>query len=337
MVYTGARGQTAEEMAKTLHFTMPQAEVAPAFQSLLATFPEANQRGCLLTAANHLWGQKGYGFKDSFLAISRDLFGAELTEVDFAQSEAVCRAINAWADEKTAGMIKRIVGPDTINDRLRFVVTNAVFFKGEWAEKFTKAATQAVPFHVVDETINVPMMCQTTSCRYGIADNIQILEKPYRGGEMAMMILLPGKEPGALAALEGLLSAERVKEWSRSSLTERTVEVLLPRFRLESDFALHNLLPSMGMSRVFQAGQADLSGIHAGGEPLWLGPVLHRAVVNVDEKGTRAAAVTAVFGGFGEEVGPPIPIFRADHPFLFLIRDTRTGAILFLGRLMKPE
>ena len=337
MVYTGARGQTAEEMAKTLHFTMPQAEVAPAFQSLLATFPEANQRGCILSAANRLWGQKGYGFKDSFLAITRERFGTDLAEVDFVRPETVCRAINGWADEKTAGMIKRIVGPDTINDRLRFVLTNAVYFKGEWADKFEKGLTHAGPFQVGDEKIEVPMMLQVTSCRHGRADNIQILEKPYRGGALAMMILLPGKEPGALTALEGLLSAEKVKQWSGSSLTKQTVEVLLPKFRLESDFALHNLLPSMGMSKVFQAGQADLSGIHAGGEPLWLGPVLHRAVVDVDEKGTRAAAVTLGGGTFGGPVVPDGRIFCADHPFIFLIRDTRTGAILFLGRLMKPE
>jgi serpin B len=334
MVYAGARGQTAEEMAKTLHFAMPQADMAAAFQSLLATFPAANQRGCLLTTANRLWGQKGYGFRDAFLAITRNGFGAELAEVDFARPDAVCRAINAWADEKTAGQIKQIVGPDTINDRLRFVLTNAVYFKGEWAEKFKKARTQAGPFHIGDEKVDVPMMHQVAACRYGVVDNIQILEKAYCGGKIAMMILLPGKEPGAMAALEGLLSAEKVKQWSRSSLTEFKVkvEVYLPRFKVETDFAINDLLPSMGMSRVFQADQADLSGINGGREPLWLGSALHRAVVEVDEEGTKAAAVTAGMGAFG---GPLI--FRADRPFIFLIRDTRTGAILFLGRLMKPE
>ena len=333
-VYAGARDPTAEEMAKTLHIAMPQGDVSSAFQSLLATLPTGNQRGCQLTVANRLWGQQGYAFSEPFLKITRDQFGAELAKVDFGQPEAVCRALNAWAEEKTAGKIKQIAGPDTINNNLRFVLTNAVYFKGQWSDKFEEFATRRAPFHV-DGTINVAMMHQTADCLYGVSNGVTIIEKTYRGKNIAMMILLPKEGPEALNGLERLLSPEKLKDWS-SHLQKQSVRVYLPRFKLETSVDLDGLLRSMGMARVFHADQADLSGISGGKEPLWLGAVLHRAFVNVDEEGTEAAAVSGVMGCFG---GPPlqIPMFRADHPFVFLIRDTRTGNILFVGRVMKPD
>ncbi len=333
MVYTGARGQTAEEMAKTLHFTMPKEELAQACQSLLATLPGVNQRGCRLIAANRLWGQRGYGFADSFLATIREQFAADLAAVDFAQPDAVCQAMNAWAREKTAGKITQITDPSTIDKSQRFALTNAVYFKGQWAALFNQDDTTVAPFFTEDGKIDIAMMTLRETCRYGVADDMAILEKTYRGGRIAMMILLPENEPGSMADLERLLSADKVKEWSRH-LRKQEVEIYLPRFKLETDLPLDALLASMGMSKVFQPDQADLSGITTGKERLWLGYASHRAFVTVDEQGTEAAAVTGV-GGMGAP--PKIPVFRADHPFVFLICDTRTGAILFLGRLMKPE
>jgi serpin B len=335
MVYTGARGKTAEEMAKALRFTMPQEEVPPAVQSLLATLPGANHSGCKLTVANRLWGQQGYGFLEPFVTITRERFGAGLTEVDFTNPVPVCRLINDWADKNTSGKIKQIVGPDTITPRLRFILTNAVYFKGQWAEPFEKDATKTAPFFVRDEQIDVSLMHKLTRCRYGAIDNVKVLEKSYRGGEIAMMILLPNKEFRALSDLEQSLSAEKVKEWS-SKLKVQMVDIYLPKFKLETDIPLTDALTSLGMARVFDPRQADLSGINGGKEPLWLDWVLQRAYVNVDEEGTEAAAVTAM--GMGGGMPPPrIAVFRADHPFVFLIRDTRTGCILFLGRLVKPE
>jgi serpin B len=321
-------------MAKTLRFNMPQADVGPAFQSLLATMPGANHDGCKLLTANRLWGQQGYGFTDSFLSSTREQFGADLVTVDFAQPEAVCRRINAWADEKTAGKIRQMVDPGTINARLRFVLTNAVYFKGMWQEQFSKAATKAASFHLSDRHIDVPMMYQMVACRYGTTDKFAILERPYRGRDIAMMILLPEKTPGALSELEQRLSAASVQQWS-SQLKLQLVEVYLPRFKLETGLDVMSLLRSMGMTKVFQPDQADLSGINDGRERLWLDRVLHRAFVQVDEDGTEAAAATGAMGGFG---GPSrLPVFCADRPFIFLIRDTRTGSILFLGRLTRPE
>ena len=214
MVYTGARGPTAEEMAKTLHLTMPQQDVAPAFQSLLATLPGANHRGCQLTMANTLWGQRGYGFTDTYLETIRKQFGGGLTEVDFAQPNSVCQAINTWANKETDGYISKVIGPEHINDTLRFVLTNAIYFKGRWSDKFEKSVTWKAAFLGGDKVIEVPMMSQVTSCRYGLADDIQILEKTYRGRDITMMILLPERYLDALANLEQILSAEKVEQWS---------------------------------------------------------------------------------------------------------------------------
>lgn len=335
MVYTGARGKTAEEIARVLHFTMPQAEVAPAFQSLLATLPGANHPGCTLTSANRLWGRQGYGFLEPFLATTRDRFGGGLVEVDFDKPAPACALINAWADQKTGGKIKQIVTPDLIRPQLRFILTNAVYFKGRWAEPFTAMATKPAPFFSGDERIEVPLMHQVIQCRYGSFDDIRVLEKSYRGGEIAMTILLPKQGPQALADLEQSLSAETVKEWS-SKLQSRMVDISLPKFRLETDVPLMGALASLGMARVFDPHQADLSGINGGKEPLWLDWILQRAYVSVDEEGTKAAAVTGTFGGGFAGPEPRIAVFRADHPFVFLIRDTRTGCILILGRLVKP-
>ena len=335
MVYTGARGKTAEEIAKVLHFTMPQDEVAPAFQSLLATLPGANHPGCTLTVANRLWGQQDYGFLPPFVTTLRDRFGGGLAEVDFTKPAPVCDLINAWANQQTAGMIKQIVAPDLITPQLRFVVTNAVYFKGHWAEPFKSAATKTAPFFSGDDRIDVPLMHQVTHCRYGSFDNIKVLEKSYRGREIAMMILLPKKDPQALSNLEQSMSAEKVKEWS-ARLESQMVDITLPKFRLETNVPLKQALSSLGMSRVFDPRSADLSGINGGKEPLWLDWILQQAYVNVDEEGTEAAAVTATGGFGGGQMEPRIAIFRADHPFVFLIRDTRTGCILFMGRLARP-
>ncbi len=331
-----ARGKTAEEIAKALHFTLPQEEVAPAFQSLLATLPGANHPGCTLTAANRLWGQQGYGFLQPFVTTTRDRFGGGLAEVDFAKPAPVCDLINAWADQQTAGKIKQIVAPNSISPQLRFIATSAVYFKGQWADPFKVAATKTGPFFSGDDRIEVPLMHQLTHCRYGSFDDVKVLEKTYRVGEIAMMILLPKKDPRALSDLEQSLSAEKVKEWS-SKLESPMVDITLPKFRLETSVPLTRALGSLGMTRVFDPQKAELAGISGGKEPLWLDWVLQQAYVNVDEEGTEAAAVTAAAGGFfGAAPKPRVEVFRADHPFIFLIRDTRTGCIFFMGRLVKP-
>ncbi|MCE5269629.1 MAG: serpin family protein [Planctomycetaceae bacterium] len=337
MVYMGARGQTADEMAKTLHLSMPQQDVGLGFRAVLAAMNGRNKRGCRLIVANGLWGQRGYGFVPDFMLQIRTQFDAGLTEVDFAQRDAVCNVINAWADEKTAGRIRQVVSPASIDDLQRFIVANAVYFKGSWVGVFMPGSTKKVAFYSGDQRMDAPTMClRDDSSRYGVIGDVQVLEKPYRGNQLAMMILLPSNEPGALAKLEQSLSPELVKRYS-SALKAGALDVYLPKFTFDTDVRLEKTLAAMGMKSLFQPLHADLSGINAGKEPLSLNMVLHHTFLKVDEFGTEAAAVTAI-GGMGgmEKPAPRPPVFRADHPFVFLIRDTRTGAILFLGRLVRP-
>ncbi len=334
MVYAGARGQTAEEIDKAMHLHMGRAEVLEAFAAWRATLPASGDRGGQFVMANRLWGQKGHAFADPFQRLLQEKFGADAADVDFASSASACDAINAWTAEKTAGQIKQIVGPGALGSNTRFALTNAVYFKGQWAQTFDKEVTETVPFRVGEERIDVAMMNVVGVCRYGRVDNVRILEKPYRGGEIAMMILLPDDQPGAMAAMESLLSAEKLKNWS-AALHERRVSLDLPRFKLEHDLSLLEPLAALGMSSLFKPGVADLSGVTADEQPLWLGVMLHRAQVSVDEEGTEAAAAT-LGGGFFGGPDPRLAIFRCDHPSVFLIRDTRTGAILFMGRLARP-
>ena len=336
MIYAGARGKTADEIAKGLHFSLRQEDVAPGYQSLLATLPGANRAGCTLTSANRLWGRQGYGFLQPFLATTRERFGAELVEADFTQPAPLCDLINAWADKQTAGKIKQVIDPSLIKPDLRFIVTNAVYFKGLWAEPFKKEGTKTAPFFAAGGQVDVPLMHRLTRCRYSSFDNVKVLEKPYRGGEIAMMVLLPENEPNSLDDLEKSLSAKKLDQWA-ADLEMKEVDIFLPKFTLETTMRLNQPLTTLGMAEVFDQKRADLSGINGGKEPLWLDWILQRAYVNVDEEGTEATAVTGLGGGGMGMPEPKIKVFRADHPFLFLIRDTRTGCILFMGRLAKPE
>jgi serpin B len=337
MVYAGARGETAKEMAETLHFTMPPEETAAAFQTLLAVLPQSRPGGCRLSVASRLWGQAGYPFRESFLTCTRERFGAELAQVDFRRPEDAARQINAWAAEKTAGTIREVVSPASFTPDYRLVVTNAVYFLGQWSQPFEKYATQPASFHCADQDRRVALMYQQAVCRYGEVEDLQVLEKTYRGGDLAMMILLPPSGADKLDALERSLSPEEL-ERQASRLEEREVKVYLPRFELETTYSLNGAMSSLGISLAFEPKVADLSGIQGGVEPFWLAEVRQRATLKVDEAGTEAAAVTFL-GGMGGMAAPPprIPVFRADHPFVFLIRDRRTGSILFLGRLTQPS
>lgn len=338
MAHAGARGRTAEQMAECLHFTLPQEDLHAAFAALGELLDRRlAQHGCQLHVANRLWGQRGYPFLDAFLATTRDRFGAELAQVDFAQPEAASGMINDWVAEQTAEKIREIVSPDLIDPQTtRLILTNAIYFNGKWHSPFPSMSTQPAPFFAGSRKIMVPMMHQRERFRYAAVDELQILEMPYVGRELSMVVLLPRLRPRALADLQQALSAESLEAWL-SRLRPGEVEVYFPRFKFESHFGLTDVFQSMGMVLPFQPGAADLSGMNGGTEPVWLQHVIHKAFVRVDEEGTEAAAATAL-GVFGAMMRPPpIPVFRADHPFLFLIRDNRSGTLLFLGRVTQPE
>jgi serpin B len=335
MTYAGARGKTAEEMARVLHFDLPPEKLHAVFGDLLRAWDaEGKQQGCRLVVANRLWGQQGFHFLPGFLDVTRDRYGAELAQVDFAgKAESARERINGWVEEKTQGKIHELVPSGVLDGTTRLVLTNAIDFKGMWTDPFLKPLTKVDTFHVPGgRKAEVPLMYQEGHFRYTAGDGLKLLELPYANSELAMVLLLPDAVDG-LPALEARLTGENLYLW-QAGLRPREVKVFLPRFTLESRLQLADTLEAMGLSRAFKAGEADLSGI-AGDQGLFLSAAIQKAFIDVNEEGTEAAAATDINVKATEAIEGP-PVFRADHPFLFMIRDRRTGSLLFLGRLVNP-
>ncbi|MFN4257683.1 MAG: serpin family protein [Gemmataceae bacterium] len=334
MTYAGARGDTETQMAKALHFEVPQQQLHPAFASLLKDLHADAQRGYQLRIANRLWGQQGYQFLPQFLQITQKDYGAELAQLDFVkQPEPSRQTINRWVAEQTQDKIKDLIPSGAINDLTRLVLTNAIYFKGDWANQFKKEATKEAPFTVsANEKVNVPLMYQQERFAYGKMDGVQLLELPYAGKELSMLVLLPEKVDG-LPALEKSLTAANLAKWQKGMQPQK-VEVYLPRFTMTSEFMLKDALSALGMPLAFTPGKADFSGMN-GERDLFISAAIHKAFVDVNEQGTEAAAATAIVVGVTSV--QIVPTFRADHPFVFLIRDNTTNSILFLGRVVNPK
>jgi serpin B len=334
MTYAGARGNTATQMAQTLHFTLDQSQPHPAFAELEARLNSVQQKGRVkLGVANSLWPQKKYDFLPEFLALAREYYGVEITPVDYVNATEAARSmINEWVETKTEKKITDLIPPGILDDLTRLVLVNAIYFKGDWSSQFDKRNTSDAPFWVMPgESIIVPMMNQTREMRYARRDGLQILELPYAGDDLSMVVLLPDENDG-LDELHAALTAGRLEKWT-DDLWEMEVNVFLPKFKTTSAFNLNDELRIMGMPDAFD-NTADFSGMN-GTKWLVIAAVLHKAFVDVNEEGTEAAAATAVVMRAKSMPAPPV-VFRADHPFLFLIRDNVTRSILFLGRVVNP-
>ncbi len=338
MAYVGARGETAQQMAKTLHFSGPQENLPAAFAELNKTLNAgAAAGGYQLSIANRLWGQRGQDFVPAFLATVRDQFDAELAAVDFVQdSEGTRQLINTWVADKTQQKITNLIPAGSLTPLTRLVLTNAVYFKGDWAKPFSKPATQEANFHVTsDKTTRAPQMAQTTEFGYWAGDGLKLLELNYAKCDLSMVVILPETVDG-LPELEAQLSAAKLDQWIKN-LRPTKVQVFLPRFKATSEFSLKDVLAKLGMPLAFDPAGADFSGISSG-EKFSISAVIHKAYVDVNEEGTEAAAATGVVMVARAAIRPQAPpTFRADHPFLFLIRERKTGAILFLGRMQNPN
>jgi serpin B len=333
MTYAGASESTEAEMAKTLHFVSPKTRLHEQMQALLASWNAADgTQGIRLAVANRLWGQADYEFLDAFLRITRESYGAELARLDFGQAAAARQTINKWVEEKTQEKIRNLIPDSGYLTAALLVLTNAVYFKGDWQEPFDESATRLGDFSVSpSEVVKAPLMRQTSSFRYWADEALQLVDLPYGDGSLSMVALLPAQRNG-LRQLEGQVNAANLQRWIASARS-RLVAVTLPKFRITSECDLGGTLIAMGMPSAFDFARADFSGM-TGTRELMITAVLHKAFVDVNEKGTEAAAATAVLMGRGT---PPKPvIFSADHPFLFLIRDNRSGVILFLGRVVDP-
>jgi serpin B len=334
----GTRGETAEQMASVLH-QPPREELQSAAGALMRALNDgASKNGYQLSTANSLWGAQGFPFRPEFLVLARKEYGAELTNLEFGRdAEGGRQAINRWVEQATRDKIRDLISPGVLNGRTRLVLANAIYFKGNWDEQFRKDLTKQEPFRTASGNgPKVAMMNRTGRYGYAETDDVQALSLPYVGKELEMLVLLPKKDD--LAALEQKLSAESLSE-VLARIAPKEVMVALPRFKTTAEFELSATLKAMGMPKPFDPPTADFSGLTSASEPLAIDRVIHKARVEVNEEGAEAAAATAVvIKTPGPRVThPPVPIFRADHPFIYLIRDTRSGSMLFLGRLADPS
>lgn len=334
MTYAGARGETERQMAETLHFTLPGPRLHPAFGTLQKQIVQDDKsRGYELLVANALWGRKGEPFLKEFLDLNKNHYGTGLTLLDFFnETEKSRRIINRWVEEKTKERIKELILPGGVDKLTALVLTNAIYFKGDWKTKFEKKNTELADFSIsAEDKVKVDMMHLKEDFKYYEDEKMQAIELPYRGDELSMLVLLPQEIEG-LKEVEDTLTAESF-DVLLSKMRTKEVDVYLPRFKMTwGTFSLNNALIALGMSDAFNPEKADFSGINGVGG-IWISNVFHKAFIEVNEEGTEAAAGTGVVLIFAINIDS---VFRADHPFVFIIKDNRSGSILFMGRVMNP-
>jgi len=340
MTYAGARGETAGQMADTLQFLLDQDKLHPAFNWLDAELSSRGEgaegkdgEGFKLNIVNAIWGQKGYSFLSTFLDVLAENYGAGLRILDFiTETEKSRVTINEWVSNQTEERIEDLIPQGEIDALTRLVLTNAIYFNAAWEHPFDKKMTADGPFYLLDGgQVIVPMMKQTESFGYTDGKGYQAVELPYDGGELSMVILLP--EAGKFEAFEETLNTQQV-DAIISSLQPARVALTMPQFEFDAEFKLNDTLAEMGMPDAFSPYDADFSEM-TGNRGLFISAVLHKAFVSVDEAGTEAAAATAVIMKEAAITEPPVEV-TLDRPFIFLIRDIETGAILFVGRVMNP-
>jgi len=334
MTYAGARGNTKLEMKKVLHFNLEDENLHKTFSEINNLFNAPN-KNYQLAIANSLWGQIDYPFKKDFVDLIKENYGAGFYEVDFINEENREKTrlrINKWVEDNTNNKIKDLILPDDLTYLTRLVLVNALYFKGNWEYKFDPKETNPMDFYLSkDKKLTVPMMHQKNKFNYTENDDIQVLELPYAGGDLSMLIILPKKEK-SLEVAEKYLSLEEINKLI-SNLGENYLDVYIPRFKTEKRYLLNEPLKDLGMIDPFDRNLADFSGI-TGNKDLAISKVIHKTYIEVNEEGTEASAATAVILEL-KAVYKPI-VFKADRPFIFLIRDRRTGIILFIGRIVNP-
>ncbi|XP_076713964.1 serpin B9-like isoform X2 [Callospermophilus lateralis] len=333
MVLLGAKGNTKVQMAQAMSLNTEE-DIHKNFQMLLT---QVNKPGSkyLLTTANRLFGEKTCDFLSTFKESCLQFYHVELELLSFAEATEKSREhINTWVSKETKGKIQELLPPNLIDEQARLVLVNAIYFKGTWDEPFDKTCTCEMPFKINQKEIPVQMMCQEAYFNIGYVNEVhtQVLELPYASKELSMIILLPD-DGVLLSSVENNLTFEKFIAWTKpASMKNIDVEVLLPRFKLQEDYDMESVLQRLGMVDAFQQGQADLSAMSTETD-LCLSKVVHKSVVEVNEEGTEAAAVT------GEEMeycAAYLRRFRADHPFLFFIRHNKTNTLLFCGRFSSP-
>ncbi|WP_457751019.1 serpin family protein [Thermococcus sp.] len=332
MAYEGARGETAREMMSVLHLPENDSLRRSEFRTLLLETKDLS--GTELNIANALWVQRDYPIRESYVSVIRNYYLGDVREVDFKSDPTGAeRLINGWVENETKGKIKNLVS--NLNPDTRLIITNAVYFKANWSLRFNPSDTHNDTFTLSSgEMIMVSMMTRLGKFNYTETDEFQAIEMPYTDSNFSMVIILP-KEKNGLKEIENELSPKFLST-ILSSFKREEVKVTIPKFKFEGDYSLGKILQGMGMREAF-TDRADFSGISE--KPLAISDVVHKTFIRVAENGTEAAAATAVIvfaaSAPGEE--PEYKVFRADHPFIFMIINRESGMILFIGRLEDPR
>jgi len=337
MTYAGANGTTASQMADTLHFTLPPAELHAAWNALdlelasRAAAASSTERPFRLSIANSIWGQQGKAFEAPFLDTLAVNYGAGLHVLDFqANPEAARGTINAWVEQQTNDKIVDLLPAGSITDLTKLVLTNAIYFSAAWNEPFEAANTADRAFTLAGgSTIQVPTLSQNALNAYAAGADYAAAQLAYDGEQLGMLVIVP---TGDFGAFEASLDATKLAAIT-ASLHEAQLDLQLPKFRFDAPLGLADTLQAMGMTDAF-TGAADFSGID-GTRDLAISDVVHKGFVGIDEAGTEAAAATAVI--IGDTSAPEPATLHADRPFIFAIRDLPTGAILFVGRVVDPR
>ncbi len=332
MTSAGARGSTAEQIDRALGFRLPLPRLAAAFNAQTQSLALADTSGAKLELANALFGQAGQRFRAPFLSILARDYGAGIHIADFSSPAAVSE-INRWVSDHTAGKIARLLSPGAVGSTTRLVLVDAVYLDAKWLIPFERSDTYPAAFHAPAGTIRVPTMHQNGTFGYLRGDGYQALELPYKGGRLALDILLA--DPGQLQQTLGRIASGGPLK-ALAGMKPQYVMVALPKFQLLTQLELSGPLAGMGMPLAFEPGRADLSGIAGNPGSLYVQRVIHEAYIDVDEAGTQAAAATGVGIGASAIEQQPRLRFVADRPFVFALRDTRTDAILFTGVIARP-
>jgi len=334
MTYEGAKGQTAEEMKLVFHF--PENDILRPNFAAVYNIINQGSKSYELRTGNALWGQIDFPFQEDYINRVGTYYGGKIANVDFVnETEKSRQTINSFIEDQTNNKIKDLIPPGALNALTRMVLTNAIYFKGEWEWEFDKSDTNEKNFIITPgNIIKTPMMHMApddfTKFNYANLEDLQILELPYKGDKISMLILLPTVN---LSVIEPSLTAEKLNEYRNQMQETFLDDIYLPKFEFDTKYFMKETLSSLGMPTAF-SGTANFSGMTLA-EQLCISEVIHQAYVKIDEEGTEAAAATAVIM-FGESVIPEKRVFNAEHPFIFIIQEQDTGNILFMGKVTDP-
>lgn len=335
MAYEGAKGKTAEEMKEAFYFPEDNLAMRSSFAQLYNLLNKQDKEYKLYTA-NALWAQKDYVFLNEYLNTVEKYYGGKTTNLDFVnENDKSVKTINDWIEDQTNNRIKGMI--PSLSPLTRLVLTNAIYFKGQWLHEFKKKNTNDMDFKITpDNTVTASMMYyydDEVSFNYAETDDMQVLELPYKGEELSMLIFLPKEND--ITQLETSFNIKKLNEM-KSKLNKEDVIIYLPKFTFKTKYSLPETLTSLGMKNAFVSDTADFSGMD-GTKNLFISDVIHQAFVEVNEEGTEAAAATAIIMEFKSAGLKKPKIFKADHPFIFVIQEKETGLILFMGKVAEPK